>query len=97
MLLYGAIFFALTYLQQAFYEGAIPWADAFASATAFTGMWLMARKKVESWYWWMATNIASIPLYFVKGLVFTSFFYLVLLVLAVAGLITWRQKAIRKG
>ena len=97
VLLYGAIFFALTYLQKAFYEGAIPWADAFASATAFTGMWLMAKKKVESWYWWMATNIASIPLYFVKGLVFTSFYYIVLLVLAIAGLITWQGKAVRKG
>jgi nicotinamide mononucleotide transporter len=94
-LLYLSIYFALTYLQKAFYEGAIPWADAFASATAFTGMWLMAKKKVESWYWWMATNMASIPLYFVKGLVFTSFYYVVLLVLAVAGLITWKQKAVR--
>ena len=93
VLLYGAIFFALTYLQQAFYEGAIPWADAFASATAFTGMWLMAKKKVESWYWWMATNIASIPLYFVKGLVFTSFYYGVLLAMAVWGLAAWRKKA----
>lgn len=91
--LYVLIFLALTYLKKAFYPGAIPWADAFASATAFTGMWLMAKKKVESWWWWIATNIASIPLYFVKGLVFTSFYYGVLLVLAVLGLLEWRQKA----
>jgi len=38
---YVSIFFALTYLKKSFAEGAIPWADAFASATAFTGMWLM--------------------------------------------------------
>ena len=38
-----------------------PGVDAFASATAFTGMWLMTKKKVESWYWWIATNIASDP------------------------------------
>ena len=42
---YIGIFFALTYLKQAFASGAIPWADAFASATAYTGMWLMAKKK----------------------------------------------------
>ncbi len=92
---YIAIFFALTAAKKNFAEGAIPWADAFASATAYTGMWLMAKKKVESWYWWIATNIASIPLYFVKTLVFTSVQYLVLLILAVAGLITWMQKARR--
>lgn len=92
-LLYTVLFLALTYLKASFYSGAIPWADAFASSTAFTGMWLMARKKVESWWWWMATNIASIPLYFVKGLVFTSFYYTILLVLAVSGLLEWRQRA----
>jgi nicotinamide mononucleotide transporter len=90
---YMVLFFALSYLKKGFYPGIIPWADAFASATAFTGMWLMTKKKVESWWWWMATNIASIPLYFVKGLVFTSVYYIILLVMAVFGLIAWRKKA----
>lgn len=90
---YIVIYFALSYLKQSFVTGAIPWADAFASATAYTGMWLMAKKKVESWYWWIATNMASIPLYFVKGYVFTSVYYLILLILAVYGLLEWRQRA----
>lgn len=90
---YLSIYFALVYLKENFFKGAIPWADAFASATAFTGMWLMTRKKVESWYWWIATNIASIPLYFVKGLVFTSVYYFVLLIMAVWGLLEWIKRA----
>ena len=90
---YILIFIALTLLKRDFAPGAIPWADAFASATAFTGMWLMARKKVESWYWWILTNIASIPLYFVKHYVFTSVYYLILLIMAVWGLIEWRKRA----
>lgn len=91
--LYVVIYFALVYLKEAFYPGVIAWGDAFASATAYTGMWLMARKKVESWYWWIGTNIASIPLYFVKGLVFTSVFYFVLLLMAFWGLIEWKKRA----
>ena len=90
---YIAIFFSLSYLKQNFAPGAIPWADSFPSATAFTGMWLMTKKKVESWYWWIATNIASIPLYFVKQYVFTSVYYLVLLIMAVFGLIEWMKRA----
>jgi nicotinamide mononucleotide transporter len=89
---YVVIFTVLQYLRIEFAPDAIPWADAFASATAYTGMWLMARKKVESWYWWIATNIASIPLWFVKGYVFTSFQFVVLLILAVAGLIEWKRR-----
>jgi nicotinamide mononucleotide transporter len=92
-LFYFLIYFALQYLKTDFAPGAIPWADAFASASAYTGMWLMTRKKVESWLWWIITNIASIPLYFVKGYVFTSVYYFVLLILAIYGLIEWRKKA----
>jgi nicotinamide mononucleotide transporter len=90
---YISFFIALAFLKKSFAPGAIPWADAFASATAFTGMWLMARKKVESWYWWIATNIASIPLYFVKHYVFTSVYYLILLIMAFAGLFEWIRKS----
>ena len=89
IVLYSALYFSKT----SFAPGAIPWADALSSAAAYTGMWLMAKKKVESWYYWIATNIFSIPLYFVKGYVFTSVQFAVLLALAVAGLIAWRKKA----
>lgn len=89
---YVALFFILTFLRPSF-PGVIPWADAFASATAYTGMWLMARKKVESWWWWIATNFASIPLYYVKGYALTSVYYVVLLVMAVFGLVEWMRRA----
>jgi len=90
---YIGIFIALSYLKKSFAPGAIPAADAFASASAYTGMWLMAKKKVESWYWWIITNMASIPLYFIKGYVFTSFQFIVLLIMAFAGLAAWHRKA----
>jgi nicotinamide mononucleotide transporter len=91
--MYAALYFALVYLQKHFYPGAIPWADSFAAATAFTGMWLMAKKKVESWIWWIATDIASPPLYYVKGFAFSSVYYVILLAIAFFGLMEWRQRA----
>ncbi len=94
LVFYVVIYYALTYIKNSFAPLAIPWADAFASAAAYTGMWLMAKKKVESWIWWIVTNSASIPLYFVKGFVFTSVYYLILLVMAVAGLIEWKNRAV---
>ena len=90
---YALIYFALVYVKQSFAPEAIPWADALASASAYTAMWLMAKKKVESWFWWVLTNIASIPLYFIKGYTFTSVQFLVLLILAIAGWIEWSRKA----
>lgn len=90
---YVVIFIALTIAKAAFAPEAIPWADAFASATAYTGMWLMAKKKVESWVWWIATNLSSIPLYFIKGYAFTSVQFIILLILAIAGWQSWNKKA----
>jgi nicotinamide mononucleotide transporter len=91
--IYTTLFLVLTYAKSAFATEANPWADEFASATEYTGMWLMAKKKVESWIWWILTNIASIPLYFTKGYAFTSIQFMVLLILAIAGLISWKEKA----
>jgi len=97
MILYIVIFLALIFLKKYFYPNVIPWGDAFASATAYTGMWLMAKKKVESWYWWIATNIASVPLYFVKGLAVTSLYYLILLIMAFWGLTEWKRRVANRN
>lgn len=93
VVLYVLIYVLLTYIQSAFAPGAVPWADALASAAAFTAMLLMTQKKVESWIWWMLTNITAIPLYFVKGYIFTAVYYTILLVLAVLGWKEWNKKA----
>jgi nicotinamide mononucleotide transporter len=93
LLLFAIIYLSLIFIRNAFAPEAIPWADAFASASALTAMWLMTRKKVESWIWWMITNIASIPLYYVKGFAPTSIYYAILLVLAVLGFQEWKKTA----
>jgi nicotinamide mononucleotide transporter len=79
-------------LLSRFTDSVVPMADSFTSAAAYTGMWLMNKKKLQNWTWWIITDLASIPLNFYKHLVFTSFQYLVFLILAVMGYITWRKK-----
>jgi nicotinamide mononucleotide transporter len=97
--LISILFFVLAWIilfvvLSKYTNSSVPWGDSFASASAYTGMWLMARKKLENWIWWILTNIASIPLYFYKGAVFTSVQYLVFLILAILGYISWRKKLV---
>jgi nicotinamide mononucleotide transporter len=94
---YLTIYLALTFAKEEFNANTVPTLDAFASASAFTAMWLMTRKKVESWYWWIITNITAIPLYFYKDFVLTSVYYFILLILAIFGLIEWKRKAKKHG
>ncbi|WP_375584669.1 nicotinamide riboside transporter PnuC [Cyclobacterium xiamenense] len=86
--------YTLLYILLRFYtDSDVPYWDSFTTATAFVGMWLMARKKVENWIAWILTDLVSVPLYFYKGLILTSFQFLVFTVLAVLGLIAWIQAA----
>jgi nicotinamide mononucleotide transporter len=86
----------LFYILKTYTKSTVPLGDSFASATAYTGMWQMARKKIENWMWWTLTNLASVPLYFSKGAVFTSVQYIVFLILAIIGWIEWHRKYYRK-
>ncbi len=70
---------------------ATPFLDTFTTGVFFSAMWLMANKKIENWTLWIAGNIVSIPLYFVKGYGFTGIQYTIFLVLAVMGYISWRK------
>ncbi|MCB2220791.1 MAG: nicotinamide riboside transporter PnuC [Bacteroidetes bacterium] len=70
----------------------IPYIDTFTTAIFIVGMWLMAIKKVENWIFWIIGDVISVPLYAYKGLVFTSFQFMVFLIIAVMGYISWKEK-----
>lgn len=86
---YGVLYFLLAN----FTDSDVPYWDSFTTASAFVGMWLMAKKKVENWIAWIITDLVSVPLYFYKGLVLTSFQFLFFTVLATIGLIAWIKSA----
>ena len=65
--------------------------DTLTTAIFFVGMWLMARRKIENWIYWIIGNIISVPLYFYKGLTFTSFQYLLFTFMAISGFYAWKK------
>ncbi len=74
------------------FRKATPFMDTFTTGAAFAAMWLMANKKLENWTFWIAVNIVSVPLYFVKGYGFTGIQYGIFLVLAILGYLEWKKK-----
>lgn len=68
-----------------------PFLDTFTTGVFFAAMWQMANKKIENWLLWIAGNIVSIPLYFVKGFGFTGIQYSIFLVLAIMGYQEWKR------
>ena len=68
-----------------------PYLDTFTTGAAFAAMWLMANKKLENWTFWIAVNMVSVPLYFIKGLGFTGIQYFIFLILAIYGYKAWKN------
>jgi nicotinamide mononucleotide transporter len=93
LLFFTGCWIILYLLLSRFTDSTVPVADSFTSAAAFTGMWLMNKKKLENWTWWIITDLASIPLNFYKGLMLFTLMYVLFLVMAWMGYITWKKKA----
>ncbi|MFI1745019.1 nicotinamide riboside transporter PnuC [Thalassobellus sediminis] len=74
----------------------VAYVDTLTTAVFFVGMWLMAKRKLENWMFWIVGDLISVPLYFHKGFTFTSLQYLVFTVIAVFGYLTWK-KSINKN
>jgi nicotinamide mononucleotide transporter len=91
------IFFAtmlFVYLVYNYFEKWTSWVayvDTFTTAIFFVGMWLMAKRKVENWLFWIVGDLISIPLYFYKGFTFTSFQYLGFTFIAIFGYLAWKK------
>ena len=69
-----------------------PFLDALTTIMSFTAMWLMTRKRVESWVYWIIVDVIGIGLYYVKDVKFIALLYVILLGMAIYGLWNWRQK-----
>ena len=85
------LFVILVYLLFDKFSSWTAYVDTVTTAIFFVGMWLMARKKLENWTFWIIGDLISIPLYLYKGLIFTSFQYLLFTLIAVLGYLEWKK------
>ena len=93
----SAIFVSLMYTVFNKWSGLVSYIDILTTSIFFAGMWLMARRKIESWIFWIIGDIISTPLYLYKGLTFTSFQYFIFTFIAIAGYYKWKSIYNRKN
>ncbi len=79
------------YAMATYTDAAAPYADAFIAVASLTAQWLMARKKLASWYFWVTVDLVAIGVYLSRQLVITTGLYLLFLGLAVLGYLRWKQ------
>jgi len=79
------------YLMHRFTDASVPYGDAFTTVTSLVAQWLMARKRLESWLFWIVVDVVAIGIYWYKSLVLTSGLYAIFLILATLGWFEWRK------
>ncbi len=94
--IFAISFFALFLVLKNFTDSTVPAIDSFTTAAFFVGMWLMARKRIEHWLFWIVGNVVSVPLYIYKGLGITAIQFAVFLLLAIQGWNTWKKELAKK-
>lgn len=65
--------------------------DIFVTSAFLVGMWLMAKRRVENWIFWIIGDIICVPMMLYKGLGITSVQYLVFTVMAILGYQNWKR------
>ena len=85
------LFIYFIYVQFDKWNSWTAYVDNITTAIFFVAMWLMARRKIESWIFWIIGDLITIPLYFYKGLTISSLQYIIFTVLAILGYISWKK------
>jgi len=81
------------YLPQYFkLEASYPYVDSYVMVLSVFATVLLAKKKIETWYLWIAVDMVCVFLFFKKGIVFLGLEYLIFLGLATYGLMNWKKQ-----
>jgi len=75
-----------------FTDAAAPLPDAAIAGMSVAGQILMARRRIENWAFWIAVDLVAVPLFWSRGLYYTSGLYATFLLMSVAGLSSWRRR-----
>ena len=70
---------------------AAPWADAATTALCLAGQYLLTRKRIENWAFWIAADAIYVPMYLSRQLPLTALLYAGLLAMCVIGWRSWHR------
>ena len=85
-------YFIVGLIMSRYTNASAPWIDSFVAVFSLIANWLLAKRKIESWYIWIVVDVIYIGLFIYKGLYLSAILYWVLAILAVQGLKSWNIK-----
>jgi len=87
----------LGYLMDNYTDASFAYADAFTTTTSLIAQWLLTRRHLLNWSFWLAVDVVAIVIYLQKGLFPTSVLYVAFLIMAAIGQYSWWQQYNRQS
>ena len=91
VLFFLAAWGATWYVLVTWTNSTVPVLDAFTNALSFVGLWALARKYIEQWFFWIVVDAVCCMLYVQKGIPFKALLYGLYIVIAVFGYLRWHR------
>lgn len=82
---------ALGYGLDRWTDAAMPYWDSAITGLSLVAQWMLARKQLESWIFWIVVDVLAIGVFWAKQLYPTTGLYVVFLGMAVMGYLEWRR------
>jgi len=68
-----------------------PYVDSFTTWSSVITTYLVTRKYLQNWLYWIVIDAVSVPLYIDRGLHLTALLFVAYVVIAVSGYFSWRR------
>lgn len=81
----------LGYVMQTKTDASFPYEDAFITVASLVAQYLMIKKILGSWLFWIVVDVVAITIYCFKGLYFTTGLYVLFLIMAAIGYLEWKK------
>ena len=91
VLFFFAAWGATYYVLVTWTNSTVPVLDAFTNALSFVGLWALAHKYIEQWFFWLLVDAVCCVLYVQKGIPFKAGLYGLYVVIAIAGYFKWKK------
>lgn len=87
----AALSFLSGYLLSQNTDAALPYLDSFTTWSAVITTWMVARKILQNWLYWIVINSASIYLYLDRGYVLYAVLFCLYIIIAIFGYAQWSR------
>jgi nicotinamide mononucleotide transporter len=82
---------AVGWVMSRYTQAAFPYLDAFVTVSSVVTTYLVARKILENWLYWLVVDSLALYLYWQRELYFFVALFALYLVLVVIGLVRWHR------